>query len=139
MGHDTCGCRIRPLLCRLELSRPGERVGAPGAKSLSNMVEMRPDSMHGHSAWIRITCASRAFFRKECFHEYGVCVFTREGTTDALFVCHGPLVTQTRKSQSGTQNTLYDPTAFSAREHLHATIDTWGGYRQFRDGFGCGR
>ena len=30
-------------------------------------------------------------------------------------------------------NTVYDPTAFSAREHLHATIDTWGGYRQFGD------
>ena len=62
IGHDTCGWRIRLLLCRLELSRPGERVGAPDAKSLSNSVEMRPDSMHGHSAWIRITCASRVFW-----------------------------------------------------------------------------
>src|SRR5258708_20237113 len=78
------------------------------------------------------------FSERNVCHECRVCAFSREGTTDALFVRHCPLVTQTRKSQSGTQNTLYDPTAFSARDHLHATIDTWSGYRQFRDGCGYG-
>jgi len=34
--------------------------------------------MHGHSAWIRITCASRAFFRKECVRMNVVYVLSPE-------------------------------------------------------------
>jgi len=45
----------------LWLSRLEGRASATSAKSLSNVVEMRPDSLYVHSTEIRTTCESSVF------------------------------------------------------------------------------
>src|SRR5260370_42302406 len=54
--------RIRPLLCRLDLRRTEGWSGDAGGKSLLNLVEMRSDSIYGHSVWIRTTRRLPEFF-----------------------------------------------------------------------------
>ena len=49
-------------LCRLQLRRGGVRPGAASVKSLLNIVEMRSDSLCGHSTEIRITCLRAEYF-----------------------------------------------------------------------------
>ncbi|HWZ20193.1 MAG TPA: hypothetical protein VNW73_15440 [Ktedonobacteraceae bacterium] len=83
--------RIRAQLCRLGLSRTRVKSGDPGAKSLLNIVEMKPDSVGGHSQQIRITCWSqRSIFPKGTVYVSCVCPYAGWQALDALCPGHRP-------------------------------------------------
>src|SRR5260370_5078008 len=92
--------RIRLLLCRLGLSRAEGRPGDPGAKSLLNLVEMKPDTPGGHSREIRTTCHKAEHFSERKFsHEYSLRTFTRATTVDALLRSELPSLAQAVEAQ----------------------------------------
>src|SRR5260370_42001176 len=100
--------RIRLLLCRLGLSRAEGRPGDPGAKSLLNLVGMKPDSPGGRSREIRTTCHRTEHFSERKFsHECGLRTFVRATTVDALFRSDRPSLAQRAEGQSGTANAFY--------------------------------
>src|SRR5437762_6311981 len=114
IGHDTCSSRIRPLLCRLGLSRTEEKSGDPGAKSLLNPVEMKSDSFRGHSEGIRTTRRlPEHFSERKAFYECCLCPFIGQSTSYALYSGDCSFITQRWKSQSGSTHALYHQDGFS--------------------------
>src|ERR1700730_2631853 len=115
--------RIRPLLRRLGLSRTEGRSGDPGGKSLLNPVEMKSDSLRGHSEGIRTTCLwAEHFSERKASHERCVCPFTGQDTSHALFLCDCSFAPQAGKSKGCTPYPFYHQAAYSVRERLHPTL-----------------
>lgn len=44
----------RSLLCQFNLRRAEARPGAPSAKSLANLVQLKPGFRHDHNVWVRL-------------------------------------------------------------------------------------
>src|SRR5262249_2195140 len=102
-------------------------------------VEMKSDSFRGRSEEIRTTRHLPEHFSERNFYEHCVCTWTFQSTSYALYSGDCSLIAQGQKGKGSTPYSFYHQALRTTKGHLHPTLDTWSGYRQFRHWFGSGR